>query len=307
MTAQNDRLVAAGPSRLRNQVRTVLQAADVPSPDADATAIVAQVLGCRPAHLPLAGRPSAAQVEDAARLTARRAAREPLQHVLGHAGFRGLQLEIGPGVFVPRPETETLVESVLGQLRPGARIIELCAGSGAIAISLATENPQSEVLAVEVDPDALTWLRRNIGALREDIGGAGSSVTVLAADIRALTPGELATDWSGCDAVVANPPYIPVGSVPRDPEVSVFDPDVALYSGADGLDHVRAVARIAAGLLRVGGILAIEHGDTQGEPELDAADGLGVPGVLRGFAEFVDIVDVRDLAGRPRVTLARLG
>lgn len=295
---------AAGPSatRLRARVQAVLDAADVPSPSADATAIVAEVLGCAPALLPLAAPPTRQQAADIGTLTARRAAREPLQHVLGHAGFRRLRLDIGPGVFVPRPETEVLVEEVLARLPHGARVVDLCSGSGAIAISIAVELPRSQVLAVEVDHGALEWLRRNRDLHSDAIGANGAELTILEASVLSSLPTDPTRRWAACDAVVANPPYIPRMSVPRDPEVWAFDPPAALFSGADGLDHVHAVVEIAAGLLREGGVLAIEHGDTQGD---GPGDSDGVPGVLRTDPRFVEVTDVRDLADRPRVTLAR--
>jgi release factor glutamine methyltransferase len=213
-------------------------------------------------------------------LVARRAAREPLQHLIGTAAFRHLELCVGPGVFVPRPETEGLVDLVLPGCGPGRRAIDLCAGSGAIAIALATEAPGTDVVAVEVSPEALPWLRRNVAALAPhdvDIhaGSVDDALGDLFADVLA-------------DVVVSNPPYLPDGWV-VDPEVEA-DPAIALWGGPDGLTVIRAVVVAAARLLRPGGLVAVEHDASHQPAVLDCLRRKG----------FVDVRGHRDLTGRDR-------
>ena len=258
---------------LRRQVALRLRAAGVPSPDADAVTLIEFVSGNRSPFAELTAEQTA-QLEG---LVAKRCCRVPLQHLTGRAGFRYLDVEVGPGVFVPRPETEVLVDVALQE--PFDRAIDLCTGSAAIAVSLATETG-AEVVAVEIDPLALQWARRN----------AAGRVEVLAADVCAddlahLGPVEL---------VVSNPPYIPDAMVPRDPEVALHDPPVALYGGVDGLDVVRCVVAQARRLLRPGGRMLLEHGEYQG------AD---VRALLDGFEE---VRTWQDLSGRDRITGGRL-
>lgn len=214
----------------------------------------------------------------------RRAAREPLQHITGAAPFRHLLLQVGPGVFVPRPETEVVVDAVLARLPAVARprVVDLGTGSGAIALAVATEAPGSEVFAVESDPAAYAWARRNC---------AGSSVDLRLADM-AEALGEL--DGS-VDVVVSNPPYIPVGAEVRDPEVAAHDPPAALWSGPEGLDAMRVVARVAARLLRPGGCVVVEHADLQGR---------SAPAVFAAAGGWREMRDHRDLAGRDRYLTA---
>ena len=232
-------------------------------------------------------------------------AREPLQHILGSAAFRHLSVAVGPGVFVPRPETETLVELALSVLESdglsggisdaaSTRAVDLCSGSGVVALALATERPGTTVWAVELDSHARGWLDRNVAAHQQVLAQRGSAVVVVAGD--ATAPPQ--TVPRGVDIVTCNPPYIPDAAVPRDPEVALHDPAIALYGGPDGLDVVRGVVGVAAELLRPGGWLLIEHGDAQGGHD-------GVPGVVSAHGGFVDVADHRDDAGRPRVTLAR--
>jgi release factor glutamine methyltransferase len=216
-----------------------------------------------------------------------RAARVPLQHLTGRAPFRSLELAVGPGVFVPRPETEQLVEWALGRLAgvPEPVVVDLGSGSGAIALSIASEHPGARVTAVERDPGAIEWTRHN-AALRAAAGDR--PVTVLAGD---MTDPALLADLDGTvDLVVSNPPYVPDGArVPR--EVADHDPPLALWGGPDGLDVVR-------GLLRTGGSLAIEHADQQGRT---------LPALVRSAGGWTDVADHPDLAGRPRFTTARRG
>jgi release factor glutamine methyltransferase len=261
-----------------------LESAGVPSARHDAEVLAAHSLGVDRRDLwrhDDVGAGFPAYVE-------RRAAREPLQHITGVAYFRHLTLQVGPGVFVPRPETEVVVDAVLAALRgiERPRVVDLCTGSGAIALAVATELPDSEVHAIELEPAAHAWAGRNC---------AGSRVDLRLGDMATAFP-EL--DGS-VDLVVSNPPYIPVGAVVRDPEVATHDPAVALWSGDDGLDAMRVVERVAARLLRTGGLVVAEHADLQGA---------SAPAVFADTAGWRDVADHQDLAGRDRyVTAVRAG
>ncbi|WP_460003404.1 peptide chain release factor N(5)-glutamine methyltransferase [Microbacterium xylanilyticum] len=210
-----------------------------------------------------------AQAEALDALVARRAAREPLQHLTGTAPFRHLELAVGPGVFVPRPETEIVaqfaIDALLAAASPEPVGVDLCTGSGAIALAMATEVPHARVHAVELSPEAHAWAQRNT---------AGQpNLALVLGDLRD-TLGEL--DGT-VDVVISNPPYVPDDAIPRDPEVRLFDPAMALYGGPDGLDVVRAISRRAWALLHPGGTLVLEHAEVQGAAirELLAADGWG--------------------------------
>jgi len=232
---------------------------------------------------------------------ARRANREPLQHITGRAYFRYLDLDVGPGVFVPRPETEVMTGWAIDRLRemdvaePVA--VDLGTGSGAIALSIAQEVPRARVQAVEADPLARGWAERNITRYVDSY--TAGRVLLHAGDfMRGLDdPGGIA-ELNGLagtvDLVVSNPPYIPVGSeVP--PEVGEYDPPAALWSGADGLDAMRAVERIARRLLRPGGFVAVEHGWQQGA---------AVYWIFSEEAGWGDTRNHKDLAGRDRFVTA---
>jgi release factor glutamine methyltransferase len=239
----------------------ILVAAAVPSPDVDAELLLAHVLGVGRGELAVramvGGTVSTRDAERLRVLVARRSGREPLQHLTGLAPFRSLELHVGPGVFVPRPETEGVAQIAIDALRARAEeapiAVDLGTGSGALALAMATEVPRAVVHAVELSPEAAVWTRRNIES-------TGARVE--------LTVGDLADALPQLDGrvavVVSNPPYIPVGMVPRDPEVRLFDPDLALYGGEDGLDVVRSLSRRALRLLVPGGALVIEHGEEQG-------------------------------------------
>lgn len=270
----------------------VLTAAHVPSPDADAELLLAHVLGISRGQVqaqaitgaPLDGEQRLAVLE----LVERRAAREPLQHLTGRAAFRSLDLAVGPGVFVPRPETELVAQLAIDALLavPGGapRAADLGTGSGAIALALATEVPHAEVYAVENSPRAFIWAKENA---RET--GAGN-LRLVFADLADALP-----DLDGTlDVVVSNPPYIPTGAIPRDPEVRLHDPEAALYGGVDGLDVVHAVSATARRLLHRGGVLVLEHGESQGADirTLLTADGWSAARTTR------------DLTGRDRATTA---
>ena len=269
---------------------TVLSTAGVLSPRVDAELLAGYVLGLPRSRLLTASlRPD--QESAYRRLVAERARRVPLQHLTGQAHFRHLTLSVGPGVFVPRPETEQLVSWALTVIRPGATVVDLCAGSGAIALAVATEVPETTVYAVEGDPAALGWLRRNAAATAQ---ATGRPVEVVAGQVG--DPALLSAVEGTVDVVLCNPPYVPVGTrVP--PEVAEHDPPGAVFAGADGLDLIRAVVPLAARLLRPGGRVAIEHDETQAE---------SVPALLAADGRFSDIRDHPDLTGRPRFATARV-
>jgi release factor glutamine methyltransferase len=254
-----------------------LAAAGVASPRVDAELLLAHYLGVERSRLSTVDGPVPPEFAQAVQ---RRAAREPLQYIIGRAAFRYVDVAVGPGVFIPRPETELLVDAVLPALTPAATVVDLCAGSGALALSIAHEVPGTRVYAVEWSPAALPWLRRNAPA---------TSVTVVAGDVS--DPSLLGELAGQVDAVVSNPPYVPAGT-PVEPEVRA-DPADAVFAGADGLDVIPAVIARAGALLRPGGVLAIEHDETHAE---------AVPALLADG--WRDVADHRDLAGRPRYTTA---
>lgn len=259
-----------------------LAEAGVESPRVDAELLAAYVLGVPRTRLVLAPELDDSDVERLDALVARRAAREPLQHLLTSAVLGPVSVAVGPGVFVPRPETELLLTEGVAALRglAGPRAVDLCTGSGALALALATARPDAEVHAVELDEGALAWARRNL---------SGSGVRLTGADV---TDGDtLATLEGSVDVVVANPPYVPEGTEVG-PEVD-HDPHEAVFGGPDGLAVIRPLAATAARLLRDGGRVAIEH---------DESHAPAVREVLTG-AGFDDVATRTDLAGRPRVAV----
>jgi HemK-like putative methylase len=268
-----------------------LAAAGVPSPQVDAELLAAFVLGVDRGHLVVAE----ASAGDLARyddLVDERARRVPLQHLTGRAGFRYLDLAVGPGVFVPRPETEPLAGWAVDEARArrDACVVELCAGAGPIALSVAHEVPDAHVHAVEGDPEAHAWLERN--ALERSRAG-DRPVTVHLMELPDVPDSLL-----GCvDVVAVNPPYIPVDMVPVDAEVALHDPPRALYGGSDGLEIVRVIVQITPALLCEGGVIAIEHAEGQQR---------AVIATLRG-AGFVDVRGHDDLTGRDRYVTAGKG
>ncbi len=277
---------------LRRESAARLWAAGVASPEYDADELLAHVLGTDRGRLFLAADPTAAQAAEFAALIARRAAREPLQHLTGVAHFRRVSLRVGPGVFVPRPETELLagwaIEHARGAREHGTRepvVVDLCTGSGAIARAIADEVPHARIHAVELDEAAHDWAARNL---------AGTGV-----DLRL---GDFATafdDLAGAvDVVCCNPPYIPLEAWESvAPEARDHDPHLALFSGDDGLEAMRALERRAAVLLRPGGVLGAEHADVQGD---------SAPAVFAASGRWADVRDHEDLAGRARFLTARL-
>ncbi|MFB9069782.1 peptide chain release factor N(5)-glutamine methyltransferase [Citricoccus parietis] len=274
----------------------LLAAAGVDSPRADAELLAAHVLGVSRGEVvawAIAGRRlDPLQSVDLRRLSISRATRTPLQYLTGTTTFRSVELQVGHGVFLPRPETELVAGAAIDAARavrpgPGEQdghplVVDLCTGSGAIAAAVATEVPGAMVHAVEADPEAAWWAAANL-----DPRGV------------ALHVGDAATalpDLDGrADVVVSNPPYVPDGRIPTQAEAR-RDPGLALYGGgADGMRLPTVVAATAARLLRPGGTLVMEHDDTQGEL---------VAGLLRRGGLFSDVQTQEDLNGRPRYTIA---
>jgi len=279
---------------VRDAVRTLADAG-IESAEFDAVALAAHALRTSAGEvrrLMIMGAPVPDGLED---LVAERARRVPLQHLTGKAGFRRLDLSVGPGVFVPRFETEFVaglaIDHLLGRSLgagpvPAAPVVvDLCTGSGAIALAIKDEVPTAEVHGVELSDLAHAWAIRN----RDDLG---LDVDIRLGDATHAFP-ELE---SGVDVVVSNPPYIPVGAVPNDPEVRDHDPEVALFGGSsDGLRIPLEVAARAAVLLRSGGFFVMEHADVQGG---------SLPTALRTTGLWQDIEDHEDLNGRPRAVTA---
>lgn len=218
-----------------------------------------------------------------------RSRRIPLQHLTGTAPFGPLTLVVGPGVFVPRPETESMLEWALAQPLPEHPVIvDLCTGSAALAVALARARPQATVVAVDDSPEALGFARRN---------AQGTQVELFEADVTA--DGLLVDLTARVDLIVANPPYIPLGAE-LEPEVAQHDPAHALFGGVDGMVVINPMVANAVRLLRRGsGRIAVEHDDTTAEATV---------AVFERAAAFEDVISRRDLAGRPRfVTATRSG
>ncbi len=260
-----------------------LRGSGVASPRVDAELLLAHCLDTERSRLSLVDDISDPVARQFSTLVERRAQRLPLQHILGSAAFRYVDLLVGPGVFVPRPETELLVDAVLPVLVATRTpvVVDLCAGSGALALAIAHEVPAARVYAVEKFDAALRWLRHN---------GDGQ-IDVVAGDV--ADPRLLREMHGRVDVVVSNPPYVPM-STPVAPEVQA-DPAEAVFAGADGLELMPAVIARAASLLRAGGVFAVEHDDSHAQ---------AVPQLLRAAGDWCEVADHVDLAGRPRYATA---
>jgi release factor glutamine methyltransferase len=277
-------------TRLRRAIADAtgtLAAAGVDTPRVDAEQLAAYIAGIDRGRLafhepdePFFGRYR--DVIDA------RARRIPLQHLTSSAAFGPVTVAVGPGVFIPRPETESLLEWALAQPLPAqAVIVDLCTGSGALAVALAHDRPGARIIAVDDSVDALAYARRN---------SATSTIELIEADITA--PGLLSEHHGTVDLIVANPPYIPDGAQ-LDPEVAQHDPEHALFGGPDGMRVIGPIVDLAARLLRPGASIGVEHDDTTADATTALFDRAGV---------FTEVVSRRDLAGRPRfVTATRAG
>lgn len=267
---------------------TRLAAAGVASPRIDAELLAAHVAGVDRSRLMFTDDPGDGFEQAFDELVAARSRRIPLQHLIGTAPFGPLTLAVGPGVFVPRPETESLLEWACAQPLPSnPLIVDLCTGSGALALALAAHRPDARVLAFENSPAALQFARRN---------AAGTRVEIVDADV---TTAGLLPEFDGrVDLLVSNPPYIPEAAV-LEPEVAEHDPAAALFGGPDGMAVIRPIVTLAARWLRDGAPCAVEHDDSTAELLVEAFDRDG---------HFTDVTARRDLAGRPRfVTASRTG
>jgi release factor glutamine methyltransferase len=283
---------------LRTAVRTAtatLADAGVDSPAHDARALAVHVLGLgRPSDLLLVDGFDAEQAAAFDVLVARRAQRVPLQHLTGTVGFRYIELEVGPGVFVPRPETESVVQWAVDAVRAEGWqrpvLADLCTGSGTIAFALANEVPGATVHAVERDPGALDWTRRNAA---NRVKAGDPEVHLHLGSVEGCLP-----DLDGAvDLVASNPPYVATSEAHLpDPEVVDHDPEIALFAGDDGLDVVRLVEQAARRLLRPGGLVVVEHSDRQGRT---------APAVFTQAGGWTEVADHQDLAGRDRFATAR--
>jgi release factor glutamine methyltransferase len=284
---------------LLTQAVSQLRQVGVDSPEQDARQLLAYAAGIELARLPLLDAVDDDQASNFQALIEKRARRVPLQHLTGRAHFRYLELEVGPGVFVPRPESEVMTGWAIEHLRPMvyavARgksrhlpvVVELGTGSGAIAKSIATELTGTRIHAVEMSEEAAAYAARNL---------ADTTVELYVRDMAGALP-----ELNGAvDLVIANPPYIPLDAFESVvPEVRDHDPILALVSGQDGLDAIKAVVAEGARLLRPAGLLCVEHADVQGE---------SVQQILLDYNAFVAVRDHRDLADRPRfITAIRRG
>ncbi|MFF2088487.1 peptide chain release factor N(5)-glutamine methyltransferase [Nocardia sp. NPDC058176] len=265
----------------------------VASPLPDAEQLAAHVLGVDRMRLALHPMIEADEAARFAELVDRRAARIPLQHLTGTAAMGEIDLAVGPGVFVPRPETELLFAWALARLETLGHahrplVVDLCTGSGALALAIAHARPDADVHAVELDRDALRWARRNAEARAAD---GDTPITLHHDDV--TDPFVVSELTARADLVVANPPYIPDAAA-LDPEVTDHDPHRALFGGPDGLDVIRAMIPNITRLLRPGGATAIEHDDTNGG---------GVAALLTA-AGLTEVIEHPDLAGKPRFVTA---
>ena len=280
-----------------DKATNLLTEAKVSSPQVDAELLLAHVVGVERSQLLTVVDVTPEQLIDFENLVARRANRVPLQHLTGVAYFRHLELAVGPGVFVPRPETELLVEAAIKHLKTlnSKRIaVDLCSGSGAIALSLALEVPGTTVHAVELSDDAVKWLTHNIVDHAAKLEAVDSHVIVHHGNAGDRS---LLREFAGqVDAVVSNPPYIPSAMIPRDPEARDHDPAIALFSGSDGLDVAREVVLVAGELLKPGGFVGMEHADVQGE---------SMPALFNGMPNiWSNVIDNVDYNKLPRFTTA---
>jgi release factor glutamine methyltransferase len=263
---------------------TLLADAGIDSARYEAEELAAHLTGTERGRLPLIDSPDDTFFNRYHAAVAARSRRVPLQHITGTAAFGPLTLLVGPGVFIPRPETEAILEWATAQHLPEAPVIvDLCTGSGALAIALAQHWPEARLLGIDDSDAALGYARKN---------SAGTKVELLHADV--TKPG-LLTDLDGqVDLVVANPPYVPDGA-PVEPEVSHYDPSHAVFGGADGMTVINAIVRLAGRWLRPGGFFAVEHDDTTSSLTCE---------LISGTERFDDVVAQTDLTGRPRFVTA---
>jgi release factor glutamine methyltransferase len=274
------------------EAERILSAAGVASPRTDAELLAAHLLGVERTKLmmvPLVDPPVVEALRD---LVRRRAVHVPLQHLTGNATIGNVTLSVGPGVFVPRPETELLLAWGLATLEgvDNPTVVDLCTGCGALALAVANARPDATVVAVENDPTALSWARHNAD---QQAHAGDTPIRLYAGDV---TDPTMLMELEGLvDLVLCNPPYVPEGT-PVPPEVRNHDPHHAVFGGRDGLDVVRHAITCTARLLRPGGGMALEHDDTHGG---------SVPALLSARQVLKSVEDHTDLAGRPRFATAR--
>jgi release factor glutamine methyltransferase len=274
------------------EAECLLADAGVPTPRTDAELLAAHVLGVERTRLALVTQVDTEVIDTLRELVRQRATRAPLQHLTGWSAMGAVTVAVGAGVFIPRPETELLLAWGLATLEGVRRptVVDLCTGSGVLALALANARPDATVHAVERDPLALAWARRNANARAQ---AGDTPIHLHAGDV---TDPELLVELDGAvNLVLCNPPYVPEGT-PVPPEVGEHDPHDAVFSGADGLAVIRHVISCAARLLLPGGAVAIEHDDGHGE---------SVPALLSARRVLTDVADHRDLADRPRFATAR--
>ncbi len=275
--------------RAIDDAAAALAEAGIDSARWDAEQLAAHLAGTDRGRLALLDSPGEDFLERYRDVVAARSQRVPLQHLLGTAAFGPVTLQVGPGVFIPRPETEAMLEwATAQQLPPQPVIVDLCTGSGALAVALAHHRPAARIVAIDNSDAALEYARRN---------ARGRAIELLRADVTELAddPGLLAELNGRVDMVVANPPYVPDDSV-LDPEVTQHDPPQAVFGGPDGLAVIAPVVRLAGRLLRPGAVVGVEHDDTTSAATVELFHRTGV---------FDDVQARQDLTGRPRYVTAR--
>ncbi|MFE0749794.1 N5-glutamine methyltransferase family protein [Gordonia sp. NPDC058843] len=271
-----------------------LTASGIDSARRDAEWLLAHVLGIDVGRLVLVDRIDDAPTRAFRAAVDLRAQRIPLQHIVGTAAFGPVELAVGPGVFIPRPETEHLLEWAverLGAASGPATAADFCSGSGALAIGIAAMSPGTRVMAVEADEDALVWLRRNVADAATPVG---SRVEVIAADVTDPTQMAQLIPAGSVSVLVTNPPYVPLDAVVG-PEVA-HDPARAVFGGVDGMSVIAPMVPVIARTLAPGGVVGIEHDDTTAEH---------VVACLRAHGDFEEVTRHTDLTDRPRFVTAR--
>jgi release factor glutamine methyltransferase len=277
-------------TRLRcaiDSATTLLAEAGIDSARYDAEELAAHLAGTDRGRLALLASPDDTFFDNYRDSVAARSRRVPLQHLIGTAAFGPLMLSVGPGVFIPRPETESMLEWATAQNLPDSPVIvDLCTGSGALALGLARHWPAARVIGVDDSDAALDYARAN---------AAGTPVELLHADVTA--PGVLSPLYRQVDLLVSNPPYVPDGAE-LDPEVLDHDPSHAVFGGPDGMAVITALVGLAGRLLRPGGLFAVEHDDTTSARTVE---------LICGTALFDDVVPRSDFTGRLRFVTGRRG